>query len=78
MEGLVFAFKLGIYCLLVGWGLNILLNKNRGWGYYVLLILLPPIGLIVALCLKTVKKEVPHSNDFTNITPGNDVTNGEP
>ena len=30
----------------------ILSKKNRGWGYYVLAILFPLIGLIVALCLK--------------------------
>lgn len=27
-------------------------QENRGWGYYVLAILFPLIGLIVALCLK--------------------------
>ncbi len=30
----------------------ILSIKNRGFGYYFLAFCLPPIGLIVALCLK--------------------------
>ncbi len=32
-------------------------KKGRGAGYYVLAILFPLIGLIVALCLKNLKEE---------------------
>lgn len=35
----------------------ILSKKNRGWGYYLLAILYPLIGLIVALCLKKLEPE---------------------
>ncbi len=37
---------------LIIWACVIISKKNRGWGYYVLAVLFPLIGLIVALCLK--------------------------
>ena len=35
----------------------ILAHKKRGAGYYILAILLPLIGFIVALCLKNLNKD---------------------
>lgn len=43
----------------------ILSHKDRGWGYYLLSFFLPPIGFIVALCLKNKKKTI----DETQIEP---------
>ena len=49
MENLVFLI-ISLLCLMIA---PIILSfKNRGWGPLLLAILLPPIGLIVALCLK--------------------------
>lgn len=67
-----------IQLVFIVWGCIVLSNKNRGWGYYVLVIFFPLIGFIVALCLSKVEKEVPPSNDITNIPPSNDVTNHQP
>lgn len=67
-----------IQLVFIVWGCIVLSNKNRGWGYYVLVIFFPLIGFIVALCLSKVEKEVPPSNDITNIPPSNDVTNNQP
>ena len=50
----------------------ILSKKNRGWGYYLLAILYPLIGLIVALCLKKLEPE----NDNTEV-PSLDITEKE-
>ena len=47
----------------------ILSKKNRGWGYYLLAILYPLIGLIVALCLKKLELEKDNAE-----TPSLDIT----
>ena len=63
------AFGLFLSIILIIWGWTILNNKNRGAGYYVLLVLFPLIGFIVALCLKNLEdeeEELPPSNDITN------------
>lgn len=56
----------------------ILSYKNRGWGYILLAIFLPPIGFIVAICLKTLKPKEIEENcapfDF-DITKTNDINN---
>lgn len=55
--------------LCIGWLLfstpasMILSKKNRGAGYYILAILFPLIGLIVALCLRKIDSEE------ENVTP---------
>ena len=60
--GRIIGFIVGLIFIVYGWG--ILNRKNRGWGYYVLLILFPLIGLIVASCLEDMSDEGP-SNDIT-------------
>ena len=60
--GKIIGLIISLIFIYYGWG--ILNQKNRGWGYYVLLILFPLIGLIVALCLKDLSDEEP-SNDIT-------------
>lgn len=61
-----------LFCILI-WGItfSILSHKNRGWGYYVLTIFMPLIGLIVALCLK---KKSATNEEYTE-TPSLDITN---
>lgn len=62
--GLLLAF-----IIFVPWGWVKLNKKNRGWGYYVLLILWPLIGFIVACCLGKKEKNVEQApnNDITNV-----------
>lgn len=45
----------------------ILSFKNRGWGPLLLAILLPPIGLIVALCLKKLDDPEDKKNNTTSL-----------
>lgn len=60
--GRIIGFIISLVLIYFGWG--ILNRKNRGWGYYVLLILFPLIGYIVASCLNDLSDEGP-SNDIT-------------
>ena len=63
--GRIIGFIISLVLIYFGWG--ILNRKNRGWGYYVLLILFPLIGYIVASCLNDLSDEEP-SNDINDIT----------
>lgn len=65
-EGRLIAFFIQ-FLIFVPWGCYLVNKKNRGWGYYVLLILWPLIGFITALCLSKKEKETPPSNDITNV-----------
>lgn len=60
--GKIIGLIISLILIYYGWG--ILNQKNRGWGYYVLLILFPLIGLIVAFYLKDLSNEEP-LNDIT-------------
>lgn len=59
---IILIIALAIIFIILGW--KILNKKNRGWGYFVLLLCLPPIGLIVAYSLKDHSYKIP-SNDIT-------------
>jgi len=60
-SGPLFGFLLG-FLIFVPWGWYKLSQKNRGWGYYALLIYWPLVGFIVACCLS--KKEKPTSTEL--------------
>ena len=60
--GKIIGIIIDLVLIYFGWG--ILKWKNRGWGYYVMLILFPFIGYIVTTYLKDLSDEEP-SNDIT-------------
>lgn len=56
------------------WACCILSNKNRGAGYYILAILFPLIGLIVAACLKKkLPKDQRGTLDITEVKESKDL-----
>lgn len=61
--GFLFAFL-----IFVPWGSYKLINKHRGAGYYILLIIWPLVGFIVACCLKdrNPEKQLPPQNGQDN------------
>lgn len=56
-------FIIGI--LMIIWACCILSSKRRGFGYYLLAILFPLIGLIVAFCLKRLPDDKDDTPDIT-------------
>ena len=73
--GHVIGLIISIILIAIGW--KILNKKDRGWGYYVLLIMFPLIGLIVAECLSDLSdSDDEPSNNITDYM-NDDITNSD-
>ena len=73
--GHIIGLIISIILIVIGW--NILNKKNRGWGYYVLLILSPLIGLIVASCLNDLSDVDDEPSNYITDYMHDDINNSD-